>query len=116
MSDPVVRSIVSHHGLPFPVAGTIWNFNPALGQDGIIGVKSGYTSEALGCLATAAYRSANGHSTRVVAGSLGHPDGLYEASTTDGRGADLGQRQPARSSGIPDPLRHRSDARRRFDR
>ena len=78
MENPVVRSIVSNESLPFPVAGTIVNYNPALGVDGVIGVKSGYTSQALGCLATAAYRTVGGHRELVVAVSLGQPGGLPE--------------------------------------
>ena len=83
MENPVVRSIVSHPSLAFPVAGTIVNYNPALGADGIIGVKSGFTSEALGCLATAAFRSVAGQSVLVVAVSLGQPGGLWGAGSAD---------------------------------
>lgn len=83
MNDPVVRRIVAYHRLPFPVAGTIWNYNPALGVDGIVGVKSGFTSQAQGCLVTAAYRDVGGRSALVVAASVGQPGGLYGAATAD---------------------------------
>ncbi|HWD24140.1 MAG TPA: hypothetical protein VG368_01635, partial [Acidimicrobiales bacterium] len=83
MADPVVRSIVSHRTLPFQVMGTIRNFNPALGVDGIIGVKSGFTSAAGGCLASAAYETVHGHSVLVVAVSLGQIDGLDGAARAD---------------------------------
>ncbi len=83
MRYPVIRAIVSKPSLAFPVAGTIWNFNPGLGTDGIIGVKSGFTSEASGCLATAAYRAVDGRHVLVVAVSLGQPAGLYEAAQVD---------------------------------
>ena len=83
MRDPLVRSIVSQKLLAFPVAGTIRNVNPALGVDGIVGVKSGYTSKALGCLATAGYQVVGGKSVLVVVVSLGQPDGLYGAARVD---------------------------------
>jgi D-alanyl-D-alanine carboxypeptidase (penicillin-binding protein 5/6) len=83
MRDPVVRQIVVHPSLPFPVAGTIWNYNPALGTDGIIGVKSGFTGQAAGCLVTAAYRAIGGQAVLVVTAVLGQPLGLGEAAQAD---------------------------------
>ncbi|HVB05417.1 MAG TPA: hypothetical protein VNF07_04115 [Acidimicrobiales bacterium] len=83
MQSPVVRGIVAKPSLPFPVAGTIWNYNPGLGVDGIIGVKSGFTSQAQGCLATAAYRTAAGRHVLVVAVSLGQAGGLGQAARVD---------------------------------
>ena len=83
MSNPVVRSIVRQPSLPFQVNGTIWNFNPALGTDGIIGVKSGYTSQAQACLATAAFRDVGGRSVLVVAVSLSQPWSLTAAAKAD---------------------------------
>jgi D-alanyl-D-alanine carboxypeptidase (penicillin-binding protein 5/6) len=83
MKNPIVRGIVSKRSLPFPVAGTIWNYNPGLGIAGIVGVKSGYTSQAQGCLATAAYRTVAGRQVLVVAVTLGQPGGLGEAARGD---------------------------------
>ncbi len=83
MSYPVVRRIVAYPSRPFPVAGTIWNYNPALGVDGIVGVKSGFTGAAQGCLVTAAYREVGGRSVLVIAVALGQPDGLYGAARAD---------------------------------
>ncbi len=83
MTEPVVRAIVSQARVAFPVAGTIWNYNPALGVDGIVGVKSGFTQHAQGCLATAAFRTVGGRQVLVVSVSLGQPDGLYGAARAD---------------------------------
>ena len=83
MANPVVRTIVRHPSIPFQVNGTVWNYNPALGTDGIIGVKSGFTSEAGACLATAAFRSVRGKSALVVAVALGQPNSLVTAATAD---------------------------------
>jgi D-alanyl-D-alanine carboxypeptidase (penicillin-binding protein 5/6) len=83
MSFPVARRIVAYPSRPFPVAGTIWNFNPALGTDGIVGVKSGFTSQAQACLVTAGYRDVGGQSVLVVSASTGQPGGLSGAALTD---------------------------------
>ncbi len=86
MQSPVVRGIVSKGHLRFPVAGTIWNYNPGLGTDGIIGVKSGFTSEAQGCLATAAWHEVGGKSGPRRRGDvLRQPDGLGTARRTSTR-------------------------------
>lgn len=92
MQSPVVRGIVDKPSLIYPVAGTIWNYNPALGTDGIIGVKSGFTSQAQGCLATAAYRTAAGRHVLVVAVALGQAGGLPEAAQVDRGLLDLAGR------------------------
>ena len=56
-----LRQIVAMPQVTLPVAGLAYNTNAALGHDGIVGVKTGSSSQAGGCLAFAA--------TRVVAGS-----------------------------------------------
>ena len=83
MGNPVLRSIVKQVSIPFPVAGRVWNYNPGLGVDGIIGVKSGYTSAAGACLATAAYRSVGTLSGLVIAVTLDQPFSLRAAATAD---------------------------------
>jgi D-alanyl-D-alanine carboxypeptidase (penicillin-binding protein 5/6) len=83
MANPVIRGIVSHPSLPFPVAGTITNYNPALGVDGIVGVKSGFTSQAQACLVTAAWRVVGGTRALVIVASTGQPNGLYGAARAD---------------------------------
>jgi D-alanyl-D-alanine carboxypeptidase (penicillin-binding protein 5/6) len=71
IADPLVRTIVRRRRAGFPVTGSIPNPNPALGIDGIIGIKGGYTSEARNCLVTAAFRSR--HRVLVVSVALGQP-------------------------------------------
>ena len=83
LTIPVVREIVAEHQVGFPVAGTIYNVNPALGVDGIVGVKSGYTSEAQGCLVTATWVSRGGARALLVAVTLHQPNGLFQAATAD---------------------------------
>lgn len=53
MQNPVLAEIVGLKEHEIPVAGTIKNTNKLLGEDGVIGVKTGYTSNAGYCLLTA---------------------------------------------------------------
>ncbi len=77
MSYPVIRMIVRRRRINLPVVGIIPNGNPALGVDGIVGVKGGYTSHAHTCLVTAAYRLH--HAALVVSVALGQADPLAAA-------------------------------------
>jgi D-alanyl-D-alanine carboxypeptidase (penicillin-binding protein 5/6) len=83
MGHAVIRGIVRRPDLKFPVVGKIWNFNPAVGVDGIQGVKSGWTLEAQGCLVTAAFRTLRRHGVLVVTAALGQPGGLWGAALVD---------------------------------
>lgn len=83
MGSAVVRSIVRRHHITLPVAGTISNYNPALGDDGIIGVKSGWTNEAKSCLVTAAYKRVHGRGALVVSVALGQTGGLSAPASDD---------------------------------
>jgi hypothetical protein len=49
MSVPGMISIVDHPSVRFPT-GWVGGYNPALGQDGVIGLKSGFTDAAQICL------------------------------------------------------------------
>ncbi|HTW98908.1 MAG TPA: hypothetical protein VMD59_09035 [Acidimicrobiales bacterium] len=83
MAVPALRLVVAQSHVAFPVAGTIWNYNPALDVDGIVGVKSGFTSAAQACLATAVFEDVGGRRELVVAVSMHQPDGLSEAAQVD---------------------------------
>ncbi|HYB18170.1 MAG TPA: hypothetical protein VEF71_22270, partial [Streptosporangiaceae bacterium] len=54
-----------------PVAGLAYNVNAALGHDGIVGVKTGSSSQAGGCLAFAATRTVAGSRVTIVGIVLG---------------------------------------------
>ena len=54
-----------------PVAGLAYNVNSALGHDGIVGVKTGSSSQAGGCLAFAAIRTVAGSPVTIVGVVLG---------------------------------------------
>ena len=83
MANPTMVSIVDHRTAVFPVAGTVANFNPVVGQDGITGLKSGWTGPAQGCLVTAAPRIVGGRRVLVVSAALTQPLGLAQAGQVD---------------------------------
>lgn len=50
LAHPVLAQIVNQPSVTLPVAGEVHNVNALLGQDGIVGIKTGTTDEAGGCL------------------------------------------------------------------
>lgn len=48
-TQPIVRRIVAMVSVWLPVAGVVGSYTPNIGQFGVVGVKSGYTSLAGGC-------------------------------------------------------------------
>ena len=55
------------------MAGLVRNTNTLLGQDGIVGLKTGSTQAAGGCLLVAAWHQVNGRHTLIVAATFGQP-------------------------------------------
>ncbi|HXY42940.1 MAG TPA: hypothetical protein VEH29_02020 [Acidimicrobiales bacterium] len=94
MESPVLRSIVDEQFIVLPISGEIWNnYDPAVGVDGIIGVKSGYTDAAGTNLVSAAWRDVGGRRVLVVcdvigqqnslSGDAGDNEALLDAATRD---------------------------------
>jgi serine-type D-Ala-D-Ala carboxypeptidase (penicillin-binding protein 5/6) len=73
MQVPALATIVGMPTAVVPVAGTIRNTNTLLGQDGIVGLKTGSTRAAGGCLLVAAWSQAGGRKTLIVAATFGQP-------------------------------------------
>ncbi len=82
ISVPGMISVEDHTTMRFPT-GLVGGYNPALGQDGVIGLKSGFTDAAQVCLVTAAFRRVRGHRVLVVSSTLGQPSSLEEAAEID---------------------------------
>jgi D-alanyl-D-alanine carboxypeptidase (penicillin-binding protein 5/6) len=82
MSVPGMISVEDHTTMKFPT-GVVGGYNPALGQDGVIGLKSGFTDAAQICLVTAARHGVGGHSVLIVSSTLGQPSSLEEAGEID---------------------------------
>ncbi|MEO8862837.1 MAG: hypothetical protein ABI354_00740 [Candidatus Saccharimonadales bacterium] len=78
MNSAVMTDIVSQHQADIPLTGSLHNTNYLLGRSGIIGIKTGNTSEAGGCYLFAAKRSVGGRDLVVVGAVMGAAN-LYQA-------------------------------------
>jgi serine-type D-Ala-D-Ala carboxypeptidase (penicillin-binding protein 5/6) len=73
MQVPALAAITAEFTAVVPVAGVVRNTNTLLGQDGIVGLKTGSTQAAGGCLLVAAWREVDGRNTLIVAATFGQP-------------------------------------------
>jgi serine-type D-Ala-D-Ala carboxypeptidase (penicillin-binding protein 5/6) len=73
MGVPVLAAITAEPTAVVPVAGVVRNTNTLLGRNGIVGLKTGSTRAAGGCLLVAAWHRVNGHRTLIVAATFGQP-------------------------------------------
>ena len=71
MAIPTFASVAGMPTVNLPGVGTAHNIVTEIGTDGIVGVKSGYTSQASGCMVLAGFRSVDGRSVLVLASALG---------------------------------------------
>ncbi|HXX91932.1 MAG TPA: hypothetical protein VEI83_17070 [Acidimicrobiales bacterium] len=71
MQNPTFAAIVDQPSVTLPIAGTLRNFVTAVGTDGVVGVKSGFTDAAGGCLVLAADRVVGGRTLRVLVAVTG---------------------------------------------
>ena len=71
MANPTFAAMVSMPSITLPVAGTISTYTPLLGLQGVIGVKSGYTSQAGGGDVLAVDRTVHGKSVLLLAAVTG---------------------------------------------
>jgi serine-type D-Ala-D-Ala carboxypeptidase (penicillin-binding protein 5/6) len=85
MALPTFAAVVGQRSITLPIAGVIPNFVSSIGVDGIVGVKSGFTQAAMGCLVMAALRPVAGRNVMVMAATTGQPglDPLAAANLTD---------------------------------
>lgn len=73
MADPTFAAIVALPAVRLPLAGVVTNYNGLLGHSGVIGVKTGSTMPAGGCLVFAARRTVAGRPVTVFGAVLGQP-------------------------------------------
>jgi D-alanyl-D-alanine carboxypeptidase (penicillin-binding protein 5/6) len=71
MENPTFAAIVRMPSITLPVAGTISSYTPLLGLDGVIGVKSGFTSVAGGCDVVAVVRQVHGEPVMILGAVTG---------------------------------------------
>jgi D-alanyl-D-alanine carboxypeptidase (penicillin-binding protein 5/6) len=97
MTNPVFAAIVKQTSVTLPVAGTISTYTPLLGVQGVIGVKSGFTTQAGGCDVLAVVRKAHGLPVLIVAAVTGQTGanavnvaGLHALDLANTVGTDIG--------------------------
>ena len=71
MAIPTFASVAGMPTVNLPGTGTVHNIVTEIGTDGIVGVKSGYTSQASGCMVLAGFRTIDRRSVLVLASALG---------------------------------------------
>jgi len=76
MAQPVLAGIVATRTAVVPVAGPVRNINRLLGSDQIVGLKTGSTSAAGGCVLLAAWHRVSGRRVLVIAAVFGQPGPL----------------------------------------
>ncbi|HEV3461299.1 MAG TPA: D-alanyl-D-alanine carboxypeptidase [Candidatus Dormibacteraeota bacterium] len=73
LQDPVFAEIVAQPEATLPVAGRVFNVDAVVGQDGIVGVKTGSSGAAGACFVFAADVRADGQPARLFGAILGLP-------------------------------------------
>jgi len=76
LSHSVLAEIVNQQQVDLPIAGTVNNYNTILGEDGVVGVKTGNTPEAGGCLLFAVKSATDTTAPLMVGAILGAPSRL----------------------------------------
>jgi serine-type D-Ala-D-Ala carboxypeptidase (penicillin-binding protein 5/6) len=71
MANPVLRQIVAMPSVTLPVAGTVENYDSVLGDDGIVGIKTGSMSAAGGNFVFAAKHRVAGRTVTIIGAVLG---------------------------------------------
>jgi serine-type D-Ala-D-Ala carboxypeptidase (penicillin-binding protein 5/6) len=80
---PSFASLVDLTSVTMPFTGTLPNYVSAVGSDGVVGVKSGFTQAAMACVVLAAMRQVGNQQVLVLAADLGQPEGLDYAEQED---------------------------------
>ncbi len=73
MAIPAFAQVVGMSSVTLPLVGTLPNIVTEIGSDHVVGVKSGYTSEAKGCMVLAAEQTVDGRTVLVLVAVLGQP-------------------------------------------
>jgi D-alanyl-D-alanine carboxypeptidase (penicillin-binding protein 5/6) len=89
MTDPTFAAVVAQPTVTEPGAGLLGNYVPAVGTDGVVGVKSGFTAAAQACVVLAADRQVGGHSVTVLAAITGENGGWAPIEAADASGLAL---------------------------
>ena len=71
MKDPLIASIVSQVQAELPVAGIVYNVDYALGQEGIIGIKTGSSPDGIANFVFAASHAIEGRPVLILGAVMG---------------------------------------------
>lgn len=82
MQESALKEIVGQSQVTLPVLETANNYNTLLGTDGIVGIKTGNTDEAGGCLLFAYTKNISGKDTTLLGVILGATDRAKVLSDT----------------------------------
>ncbi len=74
MGNPLFADIVGMKQVRLPSIGLVTNVNELLGQDGVVGIKTGFTEDAGGNLAFAARRQVGAQQVDIIGAVLGQAD------------------------------------------
>jgi serine-type D-Ala-D-Ala carboxypeptidase (penicillin-binding protein 5/6) len=82
MANPVIAEIVAQPQAELPVAGIVYNVDYALGQEGIVGVKTGSSSGAGACFVFASAYQVEGRAATIFGAVMGLPtlEDVFNAS------------------------------------
>lgn len=75
MALPAFAAVAAQPAVTFAGVGILANYLPAVGTDGVVGVKSGFTQAAMGCVVVAAERTVQGRPTLFLAAVTGQQGG-----------------------------------------
>jgi D-alanyl-D-alanine carboxypeptidase (penicillin-binding protein 5/6) len=73
MAQPALAAILAMRQAVLPLAGVVRNYDSVLGKDGMVGMKTGWTSAAGGCFVFAATELVGGQPAELVGAMLGQP-------------------------------------------
>ena len=83
LNNPVLAEIVAQPEATLPIAGRVFNVNAVVGQDGIIGVKTGSSGAAGACLVFVANVMADNQPAQLFGAIMGLPtlDDVFTSTT-----------------------------------
>ena len=89
MQLPAFAAVAAQPAIAVPGVGLLANYVPAVGSDGVVGVKSGFTQAAMGCVVLAAERQVAGRSVLVLAALTGQQGGYDPIRRADATAISL---------------------------
>jgi D-alanyl-D-alanine carboxypeptidase (penicillin-binding protein 5/6) len=89
MTDPTFAAVVAQPTITEPGAGMLINYVPVVGTNGVVGIKSGFTQAAQGCVVLAANRQVDGQTVLVLTAVTGLQGGWRPIEAADAAGLAL---------------------------